>query len=152
MRVGLAALGIVAIVLAGGCTSSPSAPDTPAPSTSIAPSPPPWTEPASYGFVLERRCAGGPSKGIYRVTVRSGQVVSADRIDGKTAQGEEEIEVPSLGELMDMGKTAEGDGAVVTTTYDTADGHPTGLTIDAAGDGGRGDSSCFTISEYAPAG
>ena len=151
MRVGLV-IGAVAVVLAGGCTSSPPAPGKPAPSTSYAASAPAWTEPANYGFVLERRCAGGPSKGIYRVTVRSGQMVSADRIDGKTAQGEEEIEVPSLGQLLDMGKTAEGDGAVVTTTYDAADGHPTGLTIDAAGDGGRGDSSCFTISEYAPAG
>ena len=147
MRIGLAAVLIAATVLAGGCTSGEPAP-TFSPGTSTAASPPPWTEPAGYGFVLERRCAGGPSKGIYRVRVQGGEVVSADRIDGKTAEGEEEIEVPSLGQLREMAKTAEGDGAAVTTVSDLRDGHPTSVIIDAAGDGGRGDSSCFLVSDY----
>ena len=150
VRVGLAALFLSAIVLVGGCTADKPAPvGTFAPGTSTAASPPPWTEPASYGYVLERRCAGGPSKGIYRVKVRGGQVASADRIDGKTAEGEEEIEVPSLGELLDMATTAEGDGAAVTTVSDLRDGHPTSVIIDVEGDGGRGNSSCFLVSDYA---
>ena len=88
MRTGRAVAALAVLALTGGCTSSPS--PTPAPTAQA--SPPAWKEPADYGFVLERRCEGRESLGTYRVTVAGGQVASAERIDGRTAKGEEEIE------------------------------------------------------------
>src|SRR4051812_36280625 len=107
------------------CTSTPSASTpTAAASEVVAASAQPWTEPAKYGFVLERQCDRGPSLGRYQVAVENGQVVHAERIDGRTAAGEEEIDVPSLGELLDLAQTAADDGGTVTTKFDATDGHP----------------------------
>lgn len=139
-RTPLLAVVVLAAALTG-CTADPA--PAPAPTT-VAASPPAWTEPADYGFVLERRCDGGEDLGRYRVTVRDGAVTGAERIDGRTAAGEEEIDVPSLGQLMELTRTAIDDGAQATTVHDPADGHPTEVVID------RGDGpECFRISEYA---
>ena len=81
-------------------------------------SPPAWTEPASYHFVVDRTCGDQPSLGRYRVTVANGEVTGTARIDGKTASGEEEIEVLSLGDLLDLAKTANEDGAEATISLD----------------------------------
>jgi hypothetical protein len=148
------ALCAIALVAAmGGCTSG--APDSPPPvstaASAVAGSPPPWTEPAKYGFVLDRQCGGGPSGGKYRVAVSGGQVVTADRIDGRTAVGEEEIDVPTLGGLLEMAQTAAEDGGRVATTMDPKDGHPTVVSIDVSDDGTTEGKSCFTITDYAPA-
>ncbi len=151
MRFMLAICGIAVVALAGGCTSAPKASPRWSASATGAASPPPWTEPAKYGFVVERRCGGGPSMGRYRVSVENGEVVRADRIDGKTAQGEEEIGVPSLGELLQLAQTAADDGGAVSTTMDPADGHPTAVSFDVSDDGQGGAEACFTITEYAPA-
>jgi hypothetical protein len=110
---------------------------------------PPWTEPARYGFVLDRRCDGGPSMGRYRVSVKNGKVVRADRIDGRTAAGEEEIDVPSLAELLTLAQTAADDGGEVTTKFDATDGHPIAVSFNVSGEGTDG-ASCFTITEYRP--
>jgi hypothetical protein len=134
---GLAVAGLV--LAAGGCTGDP------APAPSIVPgSPPAWTEPARYAFVVDRRCGDRPSLGRYRVIVENAQVTGADRIDGRTAEGEEEIEVPSLGGLVEMAETANEDGAAATVEYDARDGHPTLVTIE------RDVQECFVVSEYAP--
>jgi hypothetical protein len=74
--------------------------------------------------------------------------VTADRIDGKTAAGEEEVDVPSLRELLEMAQTAADDGGAVTTTLDPADGHPTEVSIDVSDEKGP---ACFVISDYAVA-
>jgi Family of unknown function (DUF6174) len=150
-KLALCAIAVVAAV--GGCTSaSPDRPPASAPATAaVVGSPPPWTEPAKYGFVLDRQCGGGPSGGRYQVVVSGSQVVTADRIDGKTAEGEEEIEVPTLGELLEMAQTAVDDGGQVSTTMDPKDGHPTVVSIDVSDDGSTEGKSCFTITEYAPA-
>jgi len=148
LKLVLCALALVAAV--SGCTSG--SPDSAPPASTAASaaatgSPPPWTEPAKYGFVLNRQCGSGASQGKYRVAVAGGQVVTADRIDGKTAEGQEEIDVPTLGKLLDMAQTAADDGGRVSTTKDPKDGHPTAVSIDVS----AGEPTCFTITDYAPA-
>jgi hypothetical protein len=141
-----AKLALIAVaLLVTGCTSAPA--PTPAPASAAA-SAPTWTEPPKYGFVLDRQCPDGPPEGRYRVTVANGKVVTADRIDGKTAEGEEEIDVPSLSGLLEIARTAADDGGAVSTTVDPKDGHPTAVKLDVSADG----PTCFRISEYAPAG
>ena len=154
MRLKLALCAIVLVAAAGGCTSgSPaSTPASTGASAAVTGSPPPWTEPAKYGFVLDRQCGGQPSAGKYRVAVSGGQVVTADRIDGRAAEGEEEIDVPTLRELIEMAQTAADDGGQVSTTMDPKDGHPTVVSIDVSDDGSADGKSCFTITDYAPAG
>lgn len=143
----ICALVLVATAAAGCTSSSPTSPAPASPKASAAGSAPAWTEPPKYGFVLDRKCGDGPSEGRYRVAVQNGAVVTADRIDGKTAEGEEEIEVPSLSGLLELARTAADDGGAVSTTLDPKDGHPTAVAIDLSG----ADKSCFTITEYAPA-
>jgi hypothetical protein len=136
---------VVALLLLAGCTDGAREPAT----ATTAGSPPPWVEPASYGFVVDRKCGDGPSEGRYRVTVAGSEVTATERIDGKTAEGEEEIEVPTLGGMLDMAQTAIDDGADATTTYDGADGHPTEVTVNRA-EADAGGAVCFVISDYAP--
>jgi hypothetical protein len=135
------------VVLLAGC-SSPDEP-APAPASAAPASAPAWTEPANYTFVADRACAGGESLGRYRVTVTGGTVTASERIDGRTAEGEEEIQVPTLGELLDLASTAVEDGADATTAFDPADGHPVEVSINRAEEA-TGGADCFKISEYAP--
>jgi hypothetical protein len=126
-------------LVAAGCTSTPEAPaGVPTPG-----SPPAWTEPAAYSFVADRKCGDAASLGRYRVTVQDGEVTGTERIDGRTASGEEEIQVPSLGELTELATTATDDGAEASVGLDPADGHPTEIRIK------RDVEECFVISEYA---
>ena len=122
----------------------------PGAASTIAGTPPSWTPPERYAFTLQRQCGGGPSLGRYRVTVADGQVVTADRIDGKTAQGEEEIEVPTLDGLLTLARTAADDGGAVSTTLDPKDGHPTAVTFDTSNDGQNEGQACFQVTDYAP--
>jgi Family of unknown function (DUF6174) len=138
---------VAALLLLAGCTGD--AKDEPAPAVTTAGSPPPWTEPANYVFVMDRKCGDGPSLGRYRVTVANSEVTATERIDGRTAEGEEEIEVPTLGGMLDLAQTAIDDGADATTKFDGADGHPTEISINRAAEA-AGDATCFVISEYAP--
>jgi len=138
VRIRIAVLGLA--LVAAGCTSAPAPAGTWASPTG---SPPAWTEPAGYSFVLDRRCGSGPSLGRYRVTVADAQVTGWDRIDGRTASGEEEIRVPTLGELTELARTAIDDGAEATMTADPGDGHPVEVTIT------RDTRECFVVSEYA---
>jgi hypothetical protein len=144
----LTVAGFMVLAAMSGCTSSA---DKPAPATSVttAGSPPPWTEPADYGFVVERKCDTGPSLGRYRVAVQDHAVSGVSRIDGKTAAGEEEIEVPTLAGLLELAQTAIDDGADATTTFDTADGHPIQVSINRAEEA-TGGADCFIVSEYTP--
>jgi hypothetical protein len=135
------------VTLLAGCTSAPD--PGPAPAASAPASAPAWTEPANYTFVADRRCGDGPSLGRYRVLVTGGTVSSAERIDGRTASGEEEIQVPTLGELLELANTAVEDGADATTAFDPADGHPVEVSINRAEED-TGGADCFRISEYAP--
>jgi hypothetical protein len=147
----LAGFALVVSLAVGGCTSADPTPWPPTSAAAPAGSAPAWTEPAKYGFVVDRKCGDGPSEGRYRVAVEGGRVVTADRIDGRTAEGAEEIEVPTLRELLDMAQTATDDGAQVTTSLDRTDGHPTAVSIDVS-DGAAGqDQACFLITDYQPA-
>lgn len=163
VRLRLAVGGIALITLLGACTASPTptparsasrsafgAPSSAAPSESAVASAPPWSEPAKYDFVLDRRCDRGPSIGRYRVSVAGGHVVKAERVDGRTAAGEEEIEVPSLKGLLDLAQTAADDGGEVTTKFDPADGHPVEVSFNVSGEATDG-ASCFIVSDYKPA-
>jgi hypothetical protein len=139
----LALAAVAALLALAGCTDDTTS--APAKTTTTAASPPAWVEPANYGFVVDRKCGGAPSEGRYRVTVANGEVTATERVDGKTAEGEEEIEVPTLGGMLDEVQTAIDDGADATTKFDGADGHPIAVTIN------RDDvPACFLISDYAP--
>jgi hypothetical protein len=141
-------VGLAALALAAGCTAKPDAQPQPGPST--AASPPAWTEPADYGFVVERRCEGRASLGTYRVTVQNRTVAKAERIDGKNIVGEEEIDVPTLGGLLDLARTAADDGGTMSTSADPADGHPVTVSFDVSETGDNAENTCFHISDYAP--
>jgi hypothetical protein len=150
VRTGAGLVLVAALAFAGGCTSSPDAEPQPGPATPA--SPPAWTEPADYGFVLERRCEGRESLGTYRVTVVGGEVAEAERIDGRTAKGEEEIEVPTLGGLLDLARTAAEDGGRMATSVDPVDGHPVAVSFDVSESGDDADNTCFRVTEYAAKG
>ncbi len=168
MRLGWALGGIVLAAAAGGCTSDDSGPSWTAPSgtASGAASAPPWNEPASYRYVLSRGCDDAAPIGRYRATVRDGAVVEAERIDvlatapssgaevdlGPVAPGQngEEIEVPSLGRLLEMAQTAAEDGGEVTTVSGP-DGHPVKVVINVSEAGPSG-AECWSVSDYAPVG
>lgn len=151
--------GIALVAVLAGCTDGPAAaPSNPAPpnpavsgSAASASGPAPvWNEPADYGFVVDRQCEGRPSLGKYRVQVTARQVVSVERVDGKTASGEEEIEVPSLGGMLDLAQTAAEDGGATTVKADPADGHPTLISFDVSEGSDAAGGTCFVITEYAP--
>ena len=148
MRYARALCGIALVAALTGCTDDEPAA---APPTFVAPaSAPAWSEPADYTFVADRQCEGGPSLGRYRVTVAGGEVARAERIDGKTASGEEEIEVPTLGGILDLAQTAADDGGSMTVQADPADGHPVRISFDVSEPGEGGGATCFLISDYAP--
>ncbi|MBM2615448.1 hypothetical protein JIG36_07700 [Actinoplanes sp. LDG1-06] len=143
------------VALAAGCTSSD---PSPAPTASAAGSPPAWTEPGSYSYVLTRGCDDAKPLGRYQVTVAAGAVSATDRLDASsvtpsansdedlgpvTGDTGEEIEAFTLKELIEMAQTATDDGAEVSTTYDTSDGHPTRVSIDV-GDG----PECWNVADY----
>jgi hypothetical protein len=70
-------------------------------------------------------------------------VTATERVDGKTAEGEEEIEVPTLGGMLEEAQTAIDDGAEATTKFDGADGHPIEVTIN------RDEQPvCFVVTDY----
>jgi hypothetical protein len=164
--------GIALVAVAGGCTShSASAPtwgsaSSAPPAVTVADSAPPYTEPASYGFVLTRGCDDAKPLGRYRVTVQNRAVAKSERIDAKLVEpsssadvdlgpaagdGEEEIEVPTLGELTAMAQTATDDGAEVSRAFDAKDGHPVKVTINTSDDGAASATECFAVADYAPA-
>lgn len=150
MRLRLALCGAALLAVGSACTSTSPSPSPSASASEVAAaSAPPWTEPANYRFVLERQCNRGPSIGRYRVTVENGAVVKADRIDGRTASGEEEIDVPSLSGLLELAQTAADDGGEVTTKFDATDGHPIAVSFNVSDEGADG-ASCFVITEYQP--
>lgn len=151
---------------AGGCTSSGDGepvvkdPSTPAAATSA----PAWTEPAAYSFTLTRGCGPTPL-GEYRAAVKDGVLSTAERVGaapvvpsasaevelGPVTEGQqgEEIDVPTLGELVAMAETAGEDGAAVETTFDATDGHPVQVTINVEDDPAA--AECWHVTEYAPA-
>ncbi|GLY02058.1 MULTISPECIES: hypothetical protein [Actinoplanes] len=164
MRFALSLSAVVLVGLAGGCTSSDESPETPAPST--AASPPAWSEPAAYSFVLSRGCDEKAPIGRYQATVADGVITAATPVGGAApvpsasassseedlgpANGQEgeEIEVPTLAELVVMAETAKEDGAEVTTVQDGTDGHPVSVSINVTDtvDG----AECWFVSDYKP--
>ena len=148
MRYARALCGIALVAALTGCTDGEPAA---APPTFVAPaSAPAWSEPADYTFVADRQCEGGPSLGRYRVTVTGGEVAGVERIDGRTASGEEEIEVPTLSGILDLAQTAADDGGSMTVQADPADGHPVRVSFDVSEAGQAEGATCFLISDYAP--
>jgi hypothetical protein len=143
--------GIALVALVGGCTSgSDDEPATPK-------SPPAWTEPAAYSYVLARGCDATPV-GRYQVNVKSGAVADSKRLDTTpvepsagseedlgpaTGDTGEEIEAFTLNELLEMAQNATDDGGAVTKAFDNTDGHPVKVTIDV----GSG-PECWNVSDY----
>ncbi|GAA1629394.1 hypothetical protein [Actinoplanes couchii] len=160
MRFERALCALVLVGLVGGCTSDPA---EPAPATSgPPPSAPAWTEPAAYTFTLVRGCDDTAPEGRYQATVKDGVVTTATRAGGAaspapsseadlgpvTGEEGEEIDVPALGQLLEMAETAKDDGAEVATEYDLTDGHPVKVTINVMEevDG----LECWTVTDYQP--
>ncbi|MFI5933581.1 DUF6174 domain-containing protein [Actinoplanes sp. NPDC051494] len=145
--------GLLMVALAAGCTSDP---ETPAwepgasAAASTAASPPAWTEPANYEYVVERGCEGKKQLGIYKVTVAGGEVANVERTDDRQFTSEEEIEPPTLGGLLEIARTAAEDGGKMSTSADPADGHPVAVSFDVSENGDNEDNTCFVISEYTP--
>lgn len=135
-----------ALLLLAGCTADEGDPQ---PSPTTAGSPPPWTEPANYSFVADRTCDGTTSTGKFRITVAGGEIAKTERTDGKATEGEEEVEVPTLGGMVELAQTAIDDGADATLSYDPADGHPIAVVVNRAEEE-NGGATCFQVSEYAP--
>ena len=152
---------LVGLVLAGcgtagtGVTSGPrstaSAPRTPA-------IPDSWREPADYRFTVESSCGERSFIGVYRVTVRGGEVVAArldDPVGGRTVvlPSEELQWVPTLDDMLEEAQSAAGDpeaGEVVVRS-DPADGHPTSVRVDAVANA-IDDESCYEVTDYQPGG
>lgn len=148
MRFARLLCGIALVAAVAACTDDSPVASPPGPST--AASTPVWHEPLNYAYVVDRRCGTGPSEGVYRVTVAGNAVTDIERIDGKAASGEEEIELPTLGGLLDLAQTAADDGGEMTTSADPGDGHPVAITFDVSA--GAGTPTCFVITEYAARG
>jgi hypothetical protein len=169
---GLALGGLALVGAVGACTSGSGgksgavlvSPSAAAPSA--VGSAPAWTEPAAYGFVLTRGCDDAKPLGRYQVTVQDGAVTKSDRLDAHVAEpsssadvdlgpaagdGQEEIEVPTLAELVDMAKTATDDGGQVSTTFDATDGHPVKTSINVSDDDAASATECWAVSNYKPA-
>ena len=152
MRYARALCGIAFLAALAGCSDDEPAA---APPSFVAPasaSPPAWSEPAEYTFVADRQCEGGPSLGRYRVTVTAREVTGVERVDGRTASGEEEIEVPTLGGLVELAQTAADDGGSMSVQADPADGHPVAVSFDVSDGSDAEPPTCFVISDYAPRG
>lgn len=165
MRLERALCALTLVALVGGCTSSTDEkPTIVDPPESAAAGAPAWTEPASYSYVLTRGCDPAAPLGRYQATVTGGVVSAAQRIGGPagapssgaevdlgpvTGEEGEEIEVPTLGQLVAMAATATEDGAEVVTEHDPADGHPAKVTINVT-DTPEG-AECWSVSDYRPA-
>jgi hypothetical protein len=165
VRLGWALGGIVLVAAVGGCTSDePKSSTFVTPSASVVTSAPPWTEPASYQYVLTRGCDDAKPLGRYRVTVKAGEVTGTERLDAQavtpsstgdvdlgpiTGNEGEEIDAFTLGDLLDNAQTAADDGGEVTRTY-TPDGRPVKVIINISGEGPSG-AECFGVSDYVPA-
>lgn len=158
----LCALILVGLV-AGGCTS-PEEGNLADDDKGVAvppPSAPAWTEPAAYTFTLVRGCDPAAPEGRYQATVKDGTVTAATRAGGTspapsaevdlgpvTGEDSEEIDVPALGQLLEMATTAQEDGAEVATEFDKTDGHPVKVTINVTDD--PAGAECWTILDYEP--
>ncbi|MEV6300792.1 hypothetical protein AB0M02_15390 [Actinoplanes sp. NPDC051861] len=160
---------LVLVGLVGGCSSSGdeakptfSEPAASAPAVTGG-SAPAWTEPASYSYELVRGCDASAPLGHYKATVQGGVVTSAERIGAPAAAPSasaevdlgpitgdpgEEIEVPTLAELVTMAQTATEDGAEVTTEFDATDGHPVKVTVNVSDT--AAEAECWTVSAYQP--
>ncbi|WP_436521688.1 hypothetical protein [Actinoplanes sp. HUAS TT8] len=167
MRFERALCAVALVGLLAGCSSSekPKITDPGASASAAAPvvaaSAPPWTEPASYSFTLTRGCDPAKPTGKYQATVQGGAIASSSRVGGGTAapdpsadvdlgpvtgDGGEEIEVPTLKQLVEMAQTTADDGGEVSTEYDTADGHPVKVTINVTGEATG--AECWNVSDY----
>jgi hypothetical protein len=168
VRVERALCALILVGLVGGCTSDGEKPAPRDPSaaatgaTGATGSAPAWIEPANYSFALARGCEEAAPAGRYQATVANGKIVTSERIGalsavpsssaevdlGPATEGQqgEEIEVPTLAELVAMAKTAEEDGAEVSTEFHAGDGHPVKVKINVEDDPAK--AECWNISEY----
>ncbi|WP_232050569.1 hypothetical protein [Actinoplanes sp. OR16] len=170
MRFERALCALILVALAGGCTSGDDEPEFADPArsaaaagTGTAASAPAFTEPSAYSYVMTRGCDAAAPLGRYQVTVAAGAVTKAERVGAPavsasgsaevdlgpvTGQEGEEIEVPTLAELVEMAQTANEDGAEVSTEFDAADGHPVKVTINVT-DTADG-AECWSVHDYKP--
>jgi uncharacterized protein DUF6174 len=167
VRLGVALSGIVLVAVVGGCTSHPeeapagsSASPSAAATVKAVPAAkaPAFAEPFQYSYTLTRGCNAKAPLGRYNVVVKSGDVVSSKRLGASVqaspsadvdlgpaaGQDGEEIDVPSLAELITMARTAADDGAEVQASYDAANGRPVKIVIKSD----KNDVECFAVADY----
>ena len=169
MRLERALCAVVLVGLVGGCTSSSSSSSSPGGPTFNDPASAPstvasakaWSEPPSYSYVLTRGCDTAAPLGRYQAKVVGGVLTAAERAGGPavdpsasaavdlgpvTGQEGEEIEVPTLAELVAMAATATEDGAEVSTAYDATDGHLVKVTINVTDT--EAGAECWSVADY----
>jgi len=142
VRLKLAVPGIILLLLASACAKAQPLGMEPAPT---------WTEPAKYGFVLTSACGERALIGRFQVTVVNGLVVHAKGLDDSARRAlmlRLADLVPTLAKLEAEAETARSEGAeVVEVERDSADAHPTKITIDPSRNA-EDDESCYTIDDY----
>lgn len=150
---------LVGVALAGcgtatGAPNSATAPRTSVPAPRIPETATAWQEPEDYRFTVDSSCGERNFIGVYRVTVRNGEVVRADHDDRFEERNvrlppEELRWVPTLGDMLDEARGAAGDpeaGEIVVVT-DPGDGHPTEVRVDHHADT-IDDESCYDVTDY----
>ena len=149
---------LVGLTLTGCATAGTGGPGSsqstsPAPGNSAAGDP--WREPDDYRFTVESSCGERSFLGVYRVTVRGGEVVAADLVDdGTVVLTPHELQwVPTLGDMLAEARSAAADpeAGEVVVRADAADGHPTSVRVDAV-EAAIDDESCYEITDYRPGG
>lgn len=165
MRVGVVLAGVALVAAVGGCSShsddnptwTAASPTASAPKPVSADKAPAFAEPFQYSYTLTRGCDAKAPLGRYNVVVKSGDVVDSKRLGASVqpspsseadlgpaaGQDGEEIDPPTLAQLITMARNAEDDGAQVTATYDAKNGRPVKLVIKA-----DDEQECFAVSDY----
>lgn len=118
-----------------------------------------WEAPDGYRFTVDSSCGERPFLGVYRVTVRGGDVIAADYdhpLTGATVALEpEELQswVPTLEDMLDEARGATGDpeAGEIEVVTDPADGHPTKVSVDHI-ESAIDDESCYVVTDYEPGG
>ncbi|NNN32371.1 hypothetical protein HLK59_18795 [Streptomyces sp. S3(2020)] len=111
-----------------------------------------WEEPAAYTYTLTSSEGERALIGIFRITVRDGEVTKAVGLDDSARRVVRELpdQVPTIGALLEELEQARGDDADTAEARYAADGHPTRIEIDRERNA-VDDEVRYDISTYEPA-
>ncbi|MBW1597090.1 DUF6174 domain-containing protein [Streptomyces sp. JJ38] len=109
---------------------------------------PEWSEPPNYAYTLTQSCGFNVLGGTYRVTVTEGRTTEWEPVGENHTPGN--VEVPTIGGLLEKAEKAERDGADSVEVKRAEDGRPTLIEIDRYANG-IDDEVCYEITGYEPA-